>query len=175
MRIVLLLAVALLLAACGGGSGSRTNQNNGAVPPVADAPGGDAAGRVTLALSAARDGELWRVNLKAPQATDLYQVGGTLAFDGGKYEVESIEAGGGLGQPATSYFIGQETAPGRVDFAYTRRFFGPGASGSVWLVSLRVRPTGQFRLSDFRLDEQARLLARDSKKQSLTVTVGGDA
>jgi hypothetical protein len=60
-----------------------------------------------------------------------------------------------------------------VAFAYTKRFWGPGADGDVWLVSLRVRPNGTFNAADFSLLKDAKLLARDSKKRKIEVTAGG--
>jgi hypothetical protein len=124
-----------------------------------------------LELSAVKEGANYRVNLHARGATDLYQLAGSLQFDGGRYRVINIEAGGGLGGPEDAYFIGRETRPGNVDFAYTRRAYGAGASGDPWLLSLVVEPqAGELRLGDFSLDETARrLLVRDSHKRALPV------
>jgi hypothetical protein len=169
MRLAFALVLLLILTGCGGGSASRSgnpNRPNGGVS--------DAAGTVKLTLDAEEQGGEWRVNLRAPQATDLYQVAGTLTFDALKYEVVAVEAGGGLGQPEDSYFVGRETEPGRVAFAYTKRYHGSGVSGDTWLVSLRVRPTGKFNAADFKLLQGERqLTARDSRKRRMTVTVGG--
>ncbi len=170
MRIALILLVLLILAGCGGGSSSRANpgeqqNNNGA---------SDAAGSVKLTLDAVQEGNVWRINLRAPRASDLYQVAGTLAFDTLKYDVVAVEAGGGLGTPENSYFAGQETSPGRVAFAYTRRYYGAGVSGDTWLVSLRVSPSATFSLSDFTLLQgDGAVLCRDSQKRKLAVSVGG--
>src|SRR5688572_28815146 len=133
MRLAFCIFFLLILTACGKGAAPR-QQGSGDAPPEGT------AGSVRLVLDAEQDGSQWRVNLRAPGARDLYQVGGTLAFDPLKYDVVAVEAGGGLGQPDSSYFAGQETEPGRVSFAYTRRYWGEGASGDLWLVSLRVRP-----------------------------------
>ena len=174
MRLGLLISLLLLLASCGGGQRVRSGQQDqlpGQAPGYPQ-PNPD-AGSVHLTLTADDEGGQWRVNLVAPSASDLYQVGGTLAFDSSKYSVVAVEAGGGLGQPADSYFVGQETSPGRVAFAYTKRYWGNGASGKLWLVSLRVKPTGTFSLADFKLDPDAKLLARDSKKRVMQVVAGG--
>src|SRR4051812_11195913 len=126
MRFAGFIILLVLLAGCGGGH--RAPSGSSQTP----APGGSGnsptpnadAGSVRLVLDAKPDGGEWRVNLRAPGASDLYQVGGTLAFDTTKYQVVAVEAGGGLGQPDTSYFVGQETEPGRVAFAYTKRYWG---------------------------------------------------
>jgi hypothetical protein len=175
MRLGLFISLLLLLASCGGHGGTRgAGQQNppGGLQTGQPTPNPD-AGSVRVTLDAQQDGGEWRVNLMAPSASDLYQIGGTLAFDSSKYSVVGVEAGGGLGQSDNSYFVGQETSPGRVAFAYTKRFWGAGASGKLWLVSLRVRPTGSFSLADFKLDENQKLLARDSKKRVMKVEIGG--
>lgn len=165
MRLAFPVLILLLIAGCGKGAGAPRQQGS--------QPAGDSAGSVRLTLTAEEAAGEWRVNLHAPGASDLYQVAGTLAFDPLKYDVVAVEAGGGLGQPDRSYFAGQETAPGRVAFAYTQRYWGEGSRGDLWLVSLRVRPRGEFRLGDFTLDRESRLLARDSKKRALQVEAGG--
>jgi hypothetical protein len=165
MRVALPVLIFLLVSACGKGVGTPRQQGS--------QPGDGTAGTVRLTLTSEEVEGEYRVNLQAPGASDLYQVAGTLTFDPLKYEVVAIEAGGGLGQPDSSYFAGQETAPGRAVFAYTRRFWGEGADGDLWLVSLRVRPRGAFRLADFAVDRESRLLARDSKKRELEVETGG--
>lgn len=175
MRYALIVSLLLVLASCGGGSRPRGGQQD--QPPVTQQPGqpqpDPAAGSLRVSLAAEQDGNDWRINLIAPSATDLYQIGGTLAFDSAKYELITIEAGGGLGQPNDSYFVGKETAPGRIGFAYTKRYWGSGANGKLNLVTLRVRPTGGvFSLADFRLDPNARLMARDSKKRVMRVEGG---
>jgi hypothetical protein len=174
MRLGLIVSLLLLLVSCGGGRSAPRSGDQNPPPgnPQAPVDLGPTAGSVHVALNATQDGNEWRVELVAPDASDLYQIGGTLAFDGAKYEVIAVEAGGGLGQPDTSYFVGQQTAPGRVDFAYTKRFFGEGSSGKLSLVHLRVRPTGRFELSDFRLDRARRLLARDSRRRLYEVREG---
>ena len=176
MRIGLIIFLLLLLASCGGGHraarGGQQDQlpgNSTGGQPAADPN----AGNVHLTLTAEQDGSDWRINLIAPSASDLYQIGGTLAFDSSKYEVVAVEAGGGLGQPENSYFVGKETSPGRVAFAYTKRFYGAGSSGKLWLVSLRVHPRSTFNAADFKLDENQKLMARDSKKRVMRVEVGG--
>jgi hypothetical protein len=176
MRCALIVSILLLLASCGGGRhsvrGGAPEQPGGGIQAGGQPPANPEAGSVRVSLSAEQDGSDWRVNLIAPDASDLYQIGGTLAFDSTKYEVLTVEAGGGLGQPENSYFVGRETSPGRVAFAYTKRFYGAGASGKLWLVSLRVHPKGSFSAADFKLDENQKLMARDSKKRVMHVEAG---
>src|SRR5688500_16125138 len=137
------LTLLLVLAGCGGG-GSRARGGQPAAPGTVQQPGqpqaDPAAGSLRVSLTAEQEGSDWRVNLIAPAASDLYQIGGTLAFDSAKYEIVTIEARGGLGQPGDSYFVGKESAPGKVSFAYTKRYWGNGAIGKLSLVTLRVRP-----------------------------------
>lgn len=176
MRFALILSILVLLASCGGGHrtvrGGQQDLLPGSNRAGQPAPNPD-AGSVKLTLTSEQDGSDWRVNLMAPSASDLYQVGGTLTFDSTRYEVVAVEAGGGLGQPEDSYFVGQETSPGRVSFAYTKRFYGAGNSGKLWLLSLRVHPKGSFSAADFKLDQNQKLLARDSRKRVMKVEVGG--
>jgi hypothetical protein len=176
MRLALIVSLLLILASCGGGgSRPRTGQPDapaGGVQQPGQPQPDPAAGSLRVTLTSEQDGNDWRVTLTAPSASDLYQIGGTLAFDSAKYEVVSIEAGGGLGQPGDSYFVGKESSPGKVGFAYTKRYWGSGASGKLALVSLRVRPVGAFSLTDFKLDPAAKLLARDSQRRVMRVDGG---
>ena len=86
-----------------------------------------------------------------------------------------MHAGGGLGKPPEAYFVWGERTPGRLDFAYTKRFYGPGATGTVPLLSVRVSTRAGFSLGDFTLDTAAgTLLARDSAKREFGVTLAGE-
>jgi hypothetical protein len=177
MRLGLIVSLLLLLASCGGGHAAPRGGQQDQLPG-SGATGGQPtpnpdAGSVRVTLTADQDGSDWRVNLIAPSASDLYQIGGTIAFDSSKYAVVAVEAGGGLGQPDNSYFVGKETSPGRVAFAYTKRFYGAGANGKLWLVSLRVHPKGSFSAADFKLDPEQKLMARDSKKRVMRIDAGG--
>jgi hypothetical protein len=152
-RLVTLFAL-LLLAGCQSGS-------------ILDAqPDGQAPEGLNLELTAAKAGSGWAVTLHSADATDLYQLAGTIRFDPGKYRMVNSEAGGGLGGPEDCLFLAEEAHPGRMAFAYTRRIWGEGASGDMVLLRLTVEPQGQFSLADFELltgnDE---LLARDSHKR----------
>jgi len=169
MRKLLTLLTLLLLAGCGGsGGGSATlvPLPAGQPQPEVQAPAG-----LTLALTAEPDGADQRVVLTAESAADLYQLAGSLEFDAGRYQLVEAVSGGGLGAAADSYFVCEPTLPGRLDFAYTRRYYGPGASGDVRLLEVLVSPVGTFSLGDFALsDEPDALLARDSARQRIAVT-----
>jgi len=164
-RLLTALALVLLAGCGGGGSGTGTT-----IPLPDDAGTADETGAVTLELSAqAQDGN-WRVVLSAPAATDLYQLAGTLAYDPADYTVLDCQAGGGLGAPEECYFLSGEAAAGEVDFAYTRRFHGAGASGDLCLLAVLVQSTGEFRLADFSLETAAdQLVVRDSQRRRLAV------
>ncbi|MCH7471558.1 hypothetical protein IIA79_01200, partial [bacterium] len=69
-------------------------------------------------------------------------------------------------------FFSGEPVPGELAFAYTRRYFGPGASGPVDLLSVKITPLDHFTLSDFELDTSpGALIVRDSAKRELVVQV----
>jgi len=159
----------LLLAACQGGGGTAPT-----LAPTAPDQVGEPPNLLQLEITAAEVGDLWRVTLQAPQAQDLYQLAGTLVYDPARYSIATVEAGGGLGGPEESYFVWGQRDPGRIDFAYTRRYYGAGVSGPAALLSVRVRPVAQFALADFRLDTaENALLARDGLKRVLEVSLGG--
>lgn len=169
LQSILLTTLLLALLGCGGG-------NSPAGAPGADEGAGlqaNAPGSAALELSALRESANYRVNLYAQGVSDLYQIAGTLGFDGGRYRVLTVEAGGGLGSPQEAVFLGTESAPGQVDFAYTKRAYGTGYSGDLWLLSVVVEPlTGVFSLGDFTLDQTpGKLLLRNSKKQALNASV----
>lgn len=164
----------LPLFACGGGRRATTADDGNAAPAAPDSQ--RSAGKLELTLTAAPEGGNWRVSLAAPEAIDLYQIAGSLDFDPAAYEVLSQEAGGGLGDPTQALYISRETSPGHLDFAYTRRNYGSGASGDLLLYSLLVRPRGAEVVdaaqvtSAFKLDQGAgHLLARDSSKRSFAL------
>lgn len=113
-----------------------------------------------------------RLMLAARDATDLYQVAGTLSYDPARYDLLNVEAGGGLGGPEDCYFVGGETVQGRVAFAYTKRWHGAGAQGSVNLLSVVIAPRRAFSLADFSVDTgPGQLLLRNSAKQAFAPTV----
>jgi hypothetical protein len=159
-----IIAVLLSCPGCGGSSSLATNPNT---------PGGGARpGEAKLALTATAEGSDYRLALSAPGALDLYQIAGTLRFDAQRYTLISAEAGGGLGSPEACLFIGSEIEPGRVAFAYTKRFYGPGANGDISLLTVRITPKAGFKLSDFSLETgPGKLVVRDSKKQVLSVSM----
>ncbi|MCB1217603.1 hypothetical protein KDL44_09425 [bacterium] len=176
MRVIHVLAAAVLavvlFVACGGGGGSQEAGTRLGQPQPAEEL---SRGTLNLAMDsrAGSDGTT-RVLLKAEQASDLYQIAGTLQYDPGLYELLLVEAGGGLGSPEEAYFLDGEGTPGRIDFAYTRRYFGAGISGEPLLLSVKVRPLGNFSLSDFSLDTSAgSYRLRDSHKQDMEFTVEG--
>jgi hypothetical protein len=167
-RLILIFSLFLLLAGCAGGSsaGPRGGQDSAPVIP--------AAGTLLLDFVTEQVGDEVTVELRAPSAVDLYQVAGTLQFDPLRYEFVAVEAGGGLGQPGEALFVGQESQPGRVDFAYTQRWQGPGRNGLLRLLRLRVRATGQFDRADFSLDLRPdKLRARDSRRRDLAARLEG--
>lgn len=160
----------LLLAACQGGGGTAPTLARATPDPFGAPPG-----PLQLELNAADTGDQWRVTLQAPQAQDLYQLAGTLLYDPARYSIVTVEAGGGLGGPEESYFVWGQRTPGRIDFAYTRRYHGKGASGPTALLSVRFRPLAGFALADFTLDAaEGALLARDSLKRVLEVSLDGE-
>jgi hypothetical protein len=162
VRILLIFLLAYLLAGCQGNTSGPASTSD-------PKPGGNQT--AALELDAQPQAGNWRVTLAAEGAVDLYQAAGTLVFPPGAYEVLAIEAGGGLGGPQECFFAGKETTPGKVDFAYTRRFYGPGRDGEVALVSIIVAPHGDFSLADFQVDrDQGALLIRDSAKQPIEVS-----
>ena len=108
----------------------------------------------------------------AKGATDLYQAAGRVEFPTGQYQVLAVQAGGGLGGPQECYFVGKETDPGQVDFAYTKKFYGPGVDGDAMLVSLVVVPLGQFAQADFSLAGQPGVVVRNSEKQAIEIAGG---
>jgi hypothetical protein len=165
----LLGALLLALVGCGGGDSDAIRAGGPNSQPVGASEQGDAA----IELSTVKEGVNHRVNLHARGALDIYQIAGTLSFDGGRYSVVGIEAGGGLGGPEDAIFLCAESAPGRLDFAYTKRAYGPGVSGDAWLLSVLVEPqAGAFSLGDFSLAEgPGKLLVRDGRKQALSVSV----
>lgn len=159
-RYLLTLVLLCLMAGCHGNSPSTPN--------LPDSDGTGSGGLVQLNLTSQDQDGTWRVTLTAQDASDLYQAAGRLSFPQGEYDVLAVEAGGGLGGPQDCYFAGKETAPGQVDFAYTRRFYGTGVAGEAALLRVVVAPRGKFALKDFRLADEPRLLLRDSKKRVLT-------
>ena len=83
-----------------------------------------------------------------------------------------MSSAGGLGGEQDSYFLWEETQPGRIDFAYTRRYFGPGASGDVNLLRVEFESLEETGGPDFALDSSpGALLARDSAKRQFEVVV----
>jgi hypothetical protein len=175
MRAIHILAAAciavLLFVACGGG-GQPSGVN--ADPQVDHSPD-QLRSALDLDLSSeALDNGIYRILLHGRHAKDLYQIGATLEFDPALYEIVLVEAGGGLGGPHESYFIDGLTKPGKLDFAYTRRWFGDGISGDPLLLSVKVRPLGKFNKQDFRIDTSAAAIrVRDSKKQEMPFTYKG--
>jgi len=116
------------------------------------------------------------VELTASGIDDLYKVAGTLNFPSGGYAVERIEAGGGLGGPGESFFFGKETSPGHIDFAYTKRYFGPGESGNLRILRIILGKTGQVVAGDFVLDNSpGKLMLRDSAKREINLAQAGGA
>lgn len=170
--VAVVFAAVLFLFACGGGGGQQGQQS-----PAQQVQGSDNALRQTLDLqlsSESYDDGSYRVLLHGKHARDLYQIAGSLRYDFALYEVIVVEAGGGLGQPDNSYFIDNIAEPGKLDFAYTRRWHGDGVNGDPLLMAVKVRPLGAFDLKDFRLEPQTdRFMLRDSDKQEIDFLVDG--
>lgn len=170
MRRLLTIIALILLAGCGGGGGATLSP----LPSSGAAPTPETSGPLTLALEVETAGDARRIVLSARDAVDLYQLAATLEYDASRYQLVEAVSGGGLGNAAESYFICEETAPGQLDFAYTRRYYGPGASGEVRLLEVVVNPLAEFALSDFSISDQpGALLARDGAKRELAVTAAG--
>lgn len=173
MRKLIWLIAALSTLALGASCRTTGAALNPHTPAGNGATAAGEAGDIRLALSAQPEGGDYRLILAAPNAADLYQVGGTLVYDPQRYSIVRVEAGGGLGDPQTSYFFDGEQAPGRHGFAYTKRYAEAGASGPVSLLHFIVHPLGsRFNLDDFTLaTRELPLKARDSKKHDFRVTL----
>ena len=172
MRAIHVIAAALLavllFVACGGGGGNEQAPGN-----VVTQDQLRSTLDLDLSSQAMSDGS-YRLLLHGRQAHDLYQIGGTLRFDPVLYSIELVEAGGGLGGPEDSYFVDGQTVPGRLDFAYTKRWYGEGVSGDPLLLSVRVRPLAAFNEQDFSIDTSpGALRVRDSQKQNLQFSCDG--
>jgi hypothetical protein len=170
MRRLLALVPVLFMCACGGGS-ARLGSGN--APEAA----GQSGGRAALNISARVEGSMWRVDLMAEDAADLYQIAGTLDIDTAVCSVKLVEAGGGLGGPESAWFVGETDAGSRLDFAYTKRFHGPGASGDLRLLSVVVETTRSgLQPADleraFTLRQGAgELRVRDSERRNMSPEV----
>ena len=163
-RYVMLLAL-LLLVGCQAGSALHDPPQEQSAPAL----------KLGLRLTAEQSGGDWRVLLTAPNASDLYQIAGTLRYDPARYDVLGVEAGGGLGGFEDCYFLSGEPVPGSIAFAYTKRRHGAGAGGDVTLLAVRVSPRGAFRVADFELDSApGALVARDSAKRNFDIAVAGE-
>lgn len=157
----------LLLMGCGGGGSVPGAQQLDQPLPVNNQPADSDQARLVLDAEALGNGE-WSLMLRASQASDLYQIAGTLQFDPNAYELLSVEAGGGLGDPSEAYFVNSGGRNGELDFAYTSRYYGRINSGDLNLLRLKLRPTTEFSLADFSLPlETDSLLIRNSGKQLL--------
>jgi len=169
------LAAILLILAVGCRSGTGTPIPEASSPGVGYTPPATPPSGLELQLNATAEQDSWRITLSAPSATDLYQLAGTLIYEPERYTLRSVEAGGGLGGPQDAYFVWGEHDHGRLDFAYTKRYYGAGFSGQVSLLSIRVNALDGFRLADFRLDTSTgKLLARDSAKRGFAVQLAGE-
>lgn len=169
MKRLLLILLFLLLAGCGGGG----NSENAAQLQSGSADPGSKAG---LQLTWADTGSQIRVTLLAGQAEDLYQAAATITYPKEKYTISEISAAGGLGDPAETYFAGDITGPGRLEFGYTKRFAGPGEFGDVPLLRFSVDKTDEFSIGDFVIDFQdSPPLVRDSNKQPIDLSAEGGA
>ncbi len=167
-----MVVAALLFVACGGGGGSTGVSDRVNQPQIS--PDGD-RGTLSLVLSSetAADGNR-RILLHGRNARDLYQIAASLRFDPVLYDIVLVEAGGGLGDPEQSYFLDSQSEPGKLDFAYTRRWYGDGVNGDPLLLSVKVRPLAAFNLSDFRIDNNTESIrVRDSRKHVLPCLVDG--
>ena len=177
LKPFLTLILLLLLFGCGGGNGNPQGGQT-FVPGAPEAGKELAAGEVNLRLNAQDlgDGD-WSLMLRATQATDLYQIAGSLLFNPESYELISVEAGGGLGGPDEAYFLNSDASDGVLDFAYTSRFYGRINSGDLNLLRVRIRPATEFSPADFSLQlDDGKLLARDSRKRVLEARFSrGDA
>ena len=172
MRNSIWIVVTLCLAACA--AGCRGNSAAVNLPASGGSnPAGGQANTVRLTLDAKQEAGDYRLILSAPNASDLYQLAGTLVYDPQRYTLQRVEAGGGLGGPEASYLFDGEHTAGRHAFAYTKRYAGPGANGAVSLLHFIVVPLqGKFKLDDFKLDTTAgQLKVRDSKKHDFSVSV----
>jgi hypothetical protein len=168
LKQLLTLLVLLLLMGCGG-SGHDSGLPLTVSDPDSGQPGSqlEHAANLVLAAQALESGE-WSLMLSSREASDIYQIAGSLLFDQTKYEIVSVEAGGGLGGPDEAYFVNSYESAGELDFAYTSRYFGSIHSGNINLLRLKIRPVDSFSLTDFSLPTTPdKLLVRDSHKRAL--------
>lgn len=161
--------VLLMLLGCGGGKDSTGTQLPFG-PAAGDNPAGiDADSTVRLVLDAENlSADEWSLMLRTQDAADLYQIAGSMLYPQDGYELLSVEAGGGLGGPDEAYFVNSESDSGKLDFAYTSRWYGRKNNGELNLLRLRIRAIDGFRLDDFELPQDSGMLRlRNSDKQDL--------
>lgn len=159
--------ILILLVGCSGSG----NQSLLSVQDPQESPD---AGVVQLALKAVQAGTTYKVTLLSPAASGLYQIAGSLEYDSQRYSLLSVEPGGGLGDADDTYFAWGEPWTGSIDFAYTRRFHGPGVEGQAGLVVFTVDAPDGFSATDFRLDTApGSLVVRDSSKQAMEARLTG--
>lgn len=163
----LVLLLILLIAGCS--SSSVLTSLERTVTPT-----DESAETKTLSLvltGVERDG-FAEVVLETHDAQDLYQIAGAITYDPTRYAVEDVNQGGGLGEPASTYFAWGERQPGRIEFGYTKRYRGAGSYGTAQLLKLTVTPQSGLMMGDFALDTRtSQLLARDSLKHEIAVSI----
>ena len=163
-RFLMWIALVVLTGCAGSGQSSRLTEAGLEPTP----------GVLPLRLAAEADGDSVVVELNSPAACDLYQLAGGVSFDAAAYSFVSAEPGGAFGEDTESYFAAGETTPGQIDFAYTKRFHGPGVTGEAGLLRLEFEARGTFNAADFAIvTDPTAILARDSAKEPLEVQAGG--
>ncbi|MCB1186855.1 hypothetical protein KDL29_06770 [bacterium] len=169
LKSIITCLTLLTLLGCGGGGADRGGNADLSPGGNAPLPGSVDERSVSLLLEATPiQGDEWSLMLSAEDATDIYQLAGSVLFDPTMYEITSVEAGGGLGGPEDAYFVNSSADEGKLDFGYTSRWFGRVNSGDLNLLRLRVRALGDFSLGDFSLPlEPDSLRVRDSQKREL--------
>ena len=104
--------------------------------------------------------------------SDLYQIGGELAFNQGAIEFLAMTPGGDWGKPDDRIELAN-VETGTLDFAITTKYMAPGISGSFDAAVFR------FRIVDEAADPYVKWavdpVVRNSKKHDITIAVGGDS
>ncbi|MEP0814830.1 MAG: hypothetical protein HRF49_09240 [bacterium] len=179
--ILLIVAAATSFFACSKGARTSAPNETGAPPaqPNSTAPPPqsvlDEASRGTgapkLWLTREREGDRLSITLSATSVSDLYQIGGTLAYDSSALKFLAMTPDGNWGAPEDRIEFATETSLG-LDFALSKKYIGPGLSGAVRLAEFKFEvldPAGDISIGWFEPP-----IVRDRKKRDLEIIAGGE-